>query len=46
MTVKELIDVLQKCDQDKEVIINEYGKSLDFKISELPYKDIIYIDVK
>lgn len=45
MKVKELIEQLQKCDQEKEVIINEYGKSLDFKVRELPLKDIIYLDV-
>lgn len=45
MTVKELIEKLQKCDQEKEVIINEYGKSLCFTIRELPLKDIVYLDV-
>ena len=46
MTVKELIKELQKCNQEKEVIVNNHGKSLDFKVSELPLKDVIYIDIK
>ena len=45
MKVKEFIEELQKFDQDKEVIINEYGKSLDFTIRELPLKDVVYLDV-
>ena len=45
MTVKELIEKLQKCDQEKEVIVNEYGKALNFTIRELPLKDIIYLDM-
>lgn len=46
MKVKELIEKLQKCDQEKEVIVNEYGKSLDFTVREFPLKDIVYIDIK
>ena len=45
MTVKELIEELQKCSQDKEVIVNKYGKNLYFTIRELPLKDVVYLDV-
>lgn len=45
MTVKELMEKLQKCDQEKEVVVHDFGKSADFKVIELPLKDIVYLAI-
>lgn len=45
MKVKELIAELQKCDQEKEVLIDKYGMALGFTIRELPLKDVVYLKI-
>lgn len=46
MTVKELIKELQKCDQNKEVVIYGFGGAAYFKVRDIPLKDIVYLHIE